>query len=408
MSETRDIGTEFYRNIGGLESTIEALAMMKEDIKSEFDFPENLEKRIEHLKKLFKERQYGSALEDAKSVKEELDRIYLEMAREKAKNPTMDDVGEHLAEIKLFMEKLRARKGNVKYVEKKYEEVLGEAKRRDPKVFFEKAGELRRELIYFDDMEKLKNYLKPLIDETGKLKKEGVHIRNVLTILKRARLRMKEYNIPEARRLSERVPFMLKGLKESYSEATEKLARVVDKIDLAEKRGINTISIGNRLVNAEKCYRAGKYNKANRILTVLHEELDTLMRDLIWLEEHLPRLEEGIGEIFSWGLPLYDFSSRYEKLRKEVRGGNISGAAAHVRYLEEAAAHMKERYGEITRLLPVARRRLAIASNENIDISAPKRYFKEAGSALEAGDFDFALERIRKSIKKLLIAGMES
>jgi len=144
MSETRDIGTEFYRNIGGLESTIEALAMMKEDIKSEFDFPENLEKRIEHLKKLFKERQYGSALEDAKSVKEELDRIYLEMAREKAKNPTMDDVGEHLAEIKLFMEKLRARKGNVKYVEKKYEEVLGEAKRRDPKVFFEKAGELRR------------------------------------------------------------------------------------------------------------------------------------------------------------------------------------------------------------------------------------------------------------------------
>ena len=201
---------------------------------------------------------------------------------------------------------------------------------------------------------------------------------------------------------------MLRGLKESYSEATEKLARVVDKIDLAEKRGVNTISIGNRLVAAEKCYRAGKYNKANRILSVLHEELDTLLRDLIWLEEHLPRLEEETREVFSWGLPLYDFSSRYEKLRKEVRGGNISGAAAHVRYLEEDAANMKERYVEITRLLPVARRHLAIASKENIDVSAPQRYFKEAGTALEAGDFDFALERIRKSIKNLLIAGIES
>ena len=300
MTEPRNIGQDFYAEMGKLERSMAALTMMRDDIRDEIDLPENLDDEISSMEDLFVDRQYKSAMEKSITVRKILDKYYLRMAREKAKNPAMDDVEEHMAEMKLFMEEFRRKKETVEHLENQYKEMLAEAEKKNPKGFFEKASKLRRELIYYDDMEALKNYLQPLIKEIALLKKEGVYVQNMVNALKDARVKMKEYNVAEAMRLAERVPLMLDGLKDVFTDATDKLARSVDKIDLAEKRGINTLPIGGMLVKAEKYYKKGMYNKSNKTLAILHEELDTLLRDQLRLEELLPPLQHNVKELFSW------------------------------------------------------------------------------------------------------------
>ncbi|MDP6155470.1 MAG: hypothetical protein QF682_04940 [Candidatus Thermoplasmatota archaeon] len=403
MTEPRNIGQDFYAEMGKLERSMAALTMMRDDIRDEIDLPENLDDEISSMEDLFVDRQYKSAMEKSITVRKILDKYYLRMAREKAKNPAMDDVEEHMAEMKLFMEEFRRKKETVEHLENQYKEMLAEAEKKNPKGFFEKASKLRRELIYYDDMEALKNYLQPLIKEIALLKKEGVYVQNMVNALKDARVKMKEYNVAEAMRLAERVPLMLDGLKDVFTDATDKLARSVDKIDLAEKRGINTLPIGGMLVKAEKYYKKGMYNKSNKTLAILHEELDTLLRDQLRLEELLPPLQHNVKELFSWEPELAPLSRDYEELKKEVANGNVSNAASLAVSLDELVRDMMKYYQEISKLLPVAKRRFSEAKGGTVDVSSARNMFKKASDAMDSGDFQYALEMIKKSIKELLI-----
>jgi len=407
MTEPRNIGQDFYAEMGKLERSMAALAMMRDDIKDEIELPADLDDQITSMEDLFVDRKYKSAMEKSIAVRKILDRYYLRMARDKAKNPAMDDVEEHLAEMKLFMGEFRRKKETVEHLEEQYKEMLAEAESQNPKGFFEKASKLRRELIYYDDMEALKNYLHPLIKEIASLKKDGVYVQNMVNSLKDARLKMKEYNVAEAMRLAERVPLMLEGLKEVYTEATDKLARSVDKIDLAEKRRINTRPIGGILVKAEKYYKEGKYNKSNKTLSILHEELDTLLRDQIRLEERLPALQANVKELFAWEPEMADLSHAYEELRKEVANGNVTKAAGMAVHLDEQVREMKKDYLEISKLLPVAKRRFAEAKGGIVGVTPARNMFREASGAMDSGDFGRALVMIKKSIKELLILQMK-
>ena len=407
MSEPQNIGIEFYAQIGKLERSISALNMMKEDLKGEMDLPAEMDGGMDVIGELFIRRQYLTAMERSRSLKDKLDASYLKMAKDRAKNPTMDDVEEHLVEIKLFMEEIRRNGGELKPLEEKYRKMLQEVEKEDPRGFFEVASTLRRELVYHQDMEDLKEYLKPLIDEIMELKDQGVNVEKAVAALKKSREKMKEFNIQEARRQSERVPLMLSGLREIYGEATDKLARAVDKIDLAEKRGINTAPIGRKLINAEKNYREGRYNKAVKIISMLHEDVDTLLREQIWLEENLPRLQEDVGELFSWEPELPDVTRGISELKKEVMNGNVAKAVKMTKRMSDIVGDLRSKYEEITKILPVAKRRFAAAKEEKTDTSIAKGYFKEASEAMESGNLDHALAMIKKSIKELLIQQMK-
>lgn len=406
MTEPRNIGQDFYAEMGKLERSIAALAMMRDDIQDEIELPADLNDEISSVEDLFIDRKYKSAMEKSIAVRKTLDKYYFRMARDKAKNPAMDDVEEHMAEMKLFMEEFRRKEVTVEHLEEQYREMLVEAEKKNPKNFFEKASKLRRELIYYDDMEALKKYLHPLIKEIASLKGEGVYVQNMVKSLKEARAKMKDYNVAEAMRLAERVPLMLDGLKDVYTEATDKLARSVDKIDLAEKRGINTLPIGGMLVKAEKSYKEGKYNKSNKTLSILHEELDTLLRDQIRLEERLPAIQHNVKELFSWEPEVGNVSRSYEELRKEVANGNVTKAASLAVGLDEQVREMRKYYLEISKLLPVAKRRFSEAKGGTLDVTSARNMFKEASDAMDSGDFGYALEMIKKSIKELLILQM--
>ncbi len=403
MSDPNDIGYEFYAQIGKLERSIAALSMMKEDLRGEVEAPPELDGEMEKLEELFLGRSYLTCRKRADRIRNKLDGLYIRVAHDKAKNPTMEDAEDHLAEIKLFIEELRRKAGNVKHIEKQYDSMMTRYEQRDPKGFFEKASKLRRQLIYFDDMEELKAFLKPIIDEIGELKKEGVHIDNILEVMNEARQRMKEFNVQEGRRVAERVPLMVEGLKEVYGEATEKLTRAVDKLDLADRRGINTFTSGRMLVKAEKYYREGKYNKAIKTLTLLHEEMDGSLGDLMWLEDNLPPLQKELEELFGFELELPHIRRKYSLLRKEVVGGNITKAAKLAETLRENVRSLRSKYDEITKLLPVAQRRFADAKVERKDVTVPRKYFQDASGHMEEGEFDKALTCIKKSIKELLI-----
>ncbi len=406
MTEPRNIGQDFYAEMGKLERSMAALTMMRDDIRDEIDLPTDLDEQITSMEDLFIDRKYKSAMEKSIAVRKILDRYYLRMARDKAKNPAMDDVEEHMAEMKLFMEEFRRKEDTVEHMEEQYRKMLKEAEKKNPKGFFEKASKLRRELIYYDDMEALKNYLHPLIKEIASLKKEGVYVQHMVKALKDARVKMKEYNVAEAMRLAERVPLMLDGLKDVYTEATDKLARSVDKIDLAEKRGINTLPIGEILLKAEKYYKNGKYNKSNKTLSILHEELDTLLRDQIRLEERLPALQHNVKELFEWEPEMEMLSHAYEELRRELANGNVSKAAGLAVNLDEMVRDMKKYYLEISKLLPVAKRRFSEAKGGTVNVTSARNMFKKASDAMDSGDFEYALEMIKKSIKELLILQM--
>ena len=408
MKEPQNIGIDFYAQIGKLERSISALNMMKEDLKGEIDLPAEMDREMDIIGELFIKRQYHTAMERSKALREKLDVSYLKMAKDRAKNPTMDDVEEHLVEIRLFMEELRRKGGEFVHIEKQYETMLLEIEKKNPRGFFEIASKLRRELIYYEDMENLKEYLRPLIGEIKELKDHGVNVGKAVNALKKARSKMKEFNVQEARRLSERVPLMLKGLREVYTEATDKLARVVDKIDLTEKRGINTAPIGRKLINAEKNYREGRYNKAVKIISVLHEEVDTLLREQIWLEENLPGLQEDVEELFTLEPELPNVSRGINELKKEVMNGNVAKAVTLTKGLGDVVRNIRSKYEEISKLLPVAKRRFAAAKEEDLDTSIAKGHFKEASDAMEDGDFDRALKMIKKSIKELLVIQMEN
>ena len=403
MSSVNNIDQEFYVQIGELDRSIAALSMMKEDLRGEIELPRSFDDELDKLNKMFLGRQYRSAVEKAGAIRTSLDSLYLRVAHEKAKNPTMDDAEEHLAEIKLFIEELRRKAGKVPTIERLFDSMMGEYERKNPKGFFERAGKLRRQLIYYDDMEELKVYLRPIIEEVGALKKDGVHIKNILDVMKEAKQRMKEFNIEEGKRVAERVPSMLEGLKAIYGETTDNLTRAVDRLELAEKRKINTFGPGRNLVKAEKYYREGRYNKANKALLILLEELDGNFRDLTWLEERLPSIQKDVEELLSLELELPEIQRQYSLLRKEVVSGNVSAAVNIADALGASAKGMKETYEEITKLLPVAQRRFTEAKAERKDVSVPRTFFQEASWLMEEGDFDLALKSIKKSVKELII-----
>ena len=86
-----------------------------------------------------------------------------------------------------------------------------------------------------------------------------------------------------------------------------------------------------------------------------------------------------------------------------MANGNVSNAASLAVSLDELVRDMMKYYQEISKLLPVAKRRFSEAKGGTVDVSSARNMFKKASDAMDSGDFQYALEMIKKSIKELLI-----